>query len=211
MAQFNCLNAYVATIGNMYKWIARIHHYRDVITSAMASQITGVSIVCSVVCSGANQRKHQSSASLTFVREIHWWPVNSLHEGPVTRKMFPFDDVIMLRHEKITTTKPCARSILCHAFYPNHQMALCIHTCISLYICISIYPCTYIQDALTICFCDAYKGYLMRHWIWRTFRAEWHQSSPINPLVRFVISDIRYIYSLLYIFLSMLASYTDIN
>ena len=37
--------------------------------SAMASQITGVSIVCSTVCSGANQRKHQSSASLVFVRE----------------------------------------------------------------------------------------------------------------------------------------------
>ena len=42
-----------------------------------------------------NQRKHQSSASLAFVRGIHRWPVNSLHKGPVTRKMFPFDDVIM--------------------------------------------------------------------------------------------------------------------
>ena len=63
--------------------------------SAIASQITGVSMVCSTVCSGANQRKHQSSASLVFVREIHRWPVNSPHKGPVTRKMFPFDDVIM--------------------------------------------------------------------------------------------------------------------
>ena len=41
------------------------------------------------------QRKHQSSASLAFVRWIHRWPVNSPHKGPVTRKMFPFDDVIM--------------------------------------------------------------------------------------------------------------------
>ena len=46
-------------------------------------------------CSGADQRKHQSSASLVFVRGIHRWPVNSPHKGSVTRKMFPFDDVIM--------------------------------------------------------------------------------------------------------------------
>ena len=61
----------------------------------MATLITGVSIVHSTVCSGANQRKHQSSASLAFVRGIHRWPVNYPHKGPVTRKMFPFDDVIV--------------------------------------------------------------------------------------------------------------------
>ena len=44
---------------------------------------------------GADQRKHQSSASLAFVRGIHRRPVNSPHKGPVTRKVFPFDDVIM--------------------------------------------------------------------------------------------------------------------
>ena len=55
----------------------------------------GVSVVCSTVCSGVDQRKHQSSESLAFVRGIHRWPVNSPHKGPVTRKMFPFDDVIM--------------------------------------------------------------------------------------------------------------------
>ena len=70
-------------------------HYNDAIMSEMASQITGVSIVCSTVCSGADQRKHQSSASLVFVRGIHRWAVNSPHKGPVTRKMFSFDDVIM--------------------------------------------------------------------------------------------------------------------
>ena len=62
---------------------------------AMASQITGVSIVYSTVCSGADQRKRQSSASLAFVWGIHRWPVNSPHKGPVMRKMFPFDDFIM--------------------------------------------------------------------------------------------------------------------
>ena len=47
--------------------------------------------------SGAYQRKHQSSASLAFVRGVHRWPVNSPHKWPVTRKTFPFDDVIMRR------------------------------------------------------------------------------------------------------------------
>ena len=40
-------------------------------------------------------KKHQSSASMAFVRGIHRGPVNSPHKWPVTRKMFPFDDVIM--------------------------------------------------------------------------------------------------------------------
>ena len=70
-------------------------HYNDVIMNAMASQITGVSIVWSNVGSDADQRKRQSSASLAFVWGIHRWPVNSPHKGPVTRKMFSFDDVIM--------------------------------------------------------------------------------------------------------------------
>ena len=56
----------------------------------------GVSIVCPTVCSGADKRKHQSSVSLAFMRGIHRWPVVSPHKGPVKRKMFPFDDVIML-------------------------------------------------------------------------------------------------------------------
>ena len=67
----------------------------DVIMGAMASQITSLAIVYSTVYSGADQRKHQSSASLAFVRGIHRWPVNSPHKWPVTRKIFPFDDVIM--------------------------------------------------------------------------------------------------------------------
>ena len=70
-------------------------HYNDVIMGAMTSQITSLTIVCSTVCSGTDQWKHKSSASPAFVRGIHRWPVNSPHKGPVTRKIFPFDDVIM--------------------------------------------------------------------------------------------------------------------
>ena len=71
-------------------------HYNDVIMGAMASQITSLTVIYSTVYSGADQRKHQSSASLAFVRGIHRWPANSPHKRPVTRKMFPFDDVFMI-------------------------------------------------------------------------------------------------------------------
>ena len=74
-------------------------HYDDVIMGAMASQITSLTIVYSTVYSDADQRKHQSSASLAFVRRIHRGPVNSPHKWPVTRKMSPFDDVVMMREQ----------------------------------------------------------------------------------------------------------------
>ena len=70
-------------------------HYSDVIMDTIASQITSLTIVYSTAYSDADQRKSQSSASLAFVRGIHRWPVNSPHKWPVTRKLFPFDDVIM--------------------------------------------------------------------------------------------------------------------
>ena len=63
---------------------------------SIASQITSLTIVYSNVYSGADQSKHQSSASLAFVWGIHRGPVNSPHKWPVTRKIFPFDDVIMI-------------------------------------------------------------------------------------------------------------------
>ena len=61
----------------------------------VASQISSLTIVYSTIYSDADQSKHQSSASLAFVRGIHRGPVNSPHKWPVARKMFPFDDVIM--------------------------------------------------------------------------------------------------------------------
>ena len=70
-------------------------HYSDVIMGTIASQITSLTIVHSTVYSDADQRKHQSSASLAFVRRIHRWPVNSPQKWPVTRKKFRFDDVII--------------------------------------------------------------------------------------------------------------------
>ena len=60
------------------------NHYSDVIMGGMASQITGVTIVYSAVCSGADERKHQSSTSLAFVRRIHRWLLNS----PLTKSQW---------------------------------------------------------------------------------------------------------------------------
>ena len=64
--------------------------------SAIASQITSLTIVYSNVYSGEDQRKHQNSPSLAFVRGIR----RGIHEWPVTRKMFPFDDVIMMKSKQ---------------------------------------------------------------------------------------------------------------
>ena len=71
--------------------------------SAMESQITSLTTVYSIVYSGADQRKHQSSTSLAFERGIHPWSVNSPHKGPATRKMVPFDDVIMMNGHRFET------------------------------------------------------------------------------------------------------------
>ena len=87
-------------------------HYSDAIMGAIASQVTSLTIVYSTVYSGADQRKHQSSASLAFVREIHRRPVNSPHKGPVARKMFPFDDVIMVFGLYITVQKHLPPKVL---------------------------------------------------------------------------------------------------
>ena len=74
----------------------------------MASQIISLTIVYSIVYSGADQSKHKSFASLDFVRGIHRWSVHSPHKGPVTRKMLAFDDVMMkkiyfLKHTQVAS------------------------------------------------------------------------------------------------------------
>ena len=80
---------------------------------AIASQITSLTIVYSIVYSDADQRKHQSSASLAFVQGIHRGTVNSPHKWPVTRKMFPFDDVIMCGNK---TRSVASKTMVIHYF-----------------------------------------------------------------------------------------------
>ena len=80
----------VTMCDDWYNTRAKHDHYSDVIMSVMTSQITSLTIVYLNVYWGSYQRKHQSSM------------VNSQHKGPATRKMFSFDDVIMI------VCDPCA-------------------------------------------------------------------------------------------------------
>ena len=80
---------------NVYNKGIALIHYSDFTMSTMASQIISLKIVYSTVYSGADQRKHQSFASLVFVREFTGDRWIRRTKGLVTRKMFPFDDVIM--------------------------------------------------------------------------------------------------------------------
>ena len=85
----------IMLVSNTWSHVQLQNHYDDVIMGAMASQITSLTIVYSTFYSGADQSKHQSSASLAFVWGIHRGLVNSPHKWPVTRRMFPFDYVII--------------------------------------------------------------------------------------------------------------------
>ena len=96
-------------------------YYDDVIMGEMASQITSLTIVYSTIYSKRRSKKHQSSASLAFVRGIHQWPVNSLHKGPVTRKMFPFDDVTMSPHKGLHAVSVCAKFMVMNTFYSDYS------------------------------------------------------------------------------------------
>ena len=95
-------------------------HYCGVKMGTMPSHITSLTIVYSTVYSNANQRKYQSSASLAFVWGIHRSPVNSPHKWLVTRKIFPFDDVIMrtcivsLRSNSTDFWHSASQAVACH-------------------------------------------------------------------------------------------------
>ena len=102
-----------------------LDHYSDVIMGAMAFQITSLVIVYSTVYSSADKRKHQSYASLAFVRGIHRWPVNSPYNWSVMRKMFPFDDVIMMN--SIWVYHFMKFWMLCTCFYISDSSLHCAY------------------------------------------------------------------------------------
>ena len=128
-SEYESLNAKIELwrlFGYLKNGFIRIHmimqynHYSDVIMGTMASQITCLTIVYSTVYSEADQRKHQSFASLAFVPGIHRWPVNSPHKWPITRKILPFDDVIMMFFICYTLYISCSSSLLWH------HVAMCL-------------------------------------------------------------------------------------
>ena len=107
------------------------HHYSDIIMGTTASQITSLTIVFSTVYADADQRKHQSSASPAFVRGINRGPVKPPHKWPVTRKMFPFDDVIMMINAAWILQVVLFISVLHPIYYLPERTYL--HAC---YVCI---------------------------------------------------------------------------
>ena len=141
-----------------FLWWVLVCHYSDVIMGTMASQITSLMNVYSTVYSDADQRKYQSSASLAFVRAIHQWPVNSPHKGPVTMKMFPFDDVIMVKSLLLSLTyvsfKPHLQETpltslwnICHVHLYN------IH---NQYFLLNCYQCNILGDIWVVNFITIY-------------------------------------------------------
>ena len=131
------------------------------ITSTMASQITSLAIVYSTVYSGADQRKHQSSASLALVRGIHRRPVNSPHKWPVTRKMFPFDDVIMtlkcfdwhdMKHRRREQMQSFSRNTMIHFVYVcNFDYVQHINSC-NYFVTMYALICVCIEKYVYICY-----------------------------------------------------------
>ena len=120
LIQFQILTVPFSTVG-VWKCISNSipQFTRHLITYLCWDQITSHIIVYSTVYSGINQREHQCSASLAFVRGIHRWPVNSPHKWPVTRKMFPFDDVIMHESWTDSTTETFVTEVI--RWYLDHH------------------------------------------------------------------------------------------
>ena len=101
-------------------------YYSDVIMGAIGSQIASLTIVHSTVYPDADPRKHQSSASLAFVRGIHRGPVNSPHKWPVTQKMFPFDDVIVSGWGGVEQANLPSYKSKSYTRFQRHHCSLCI-------------------------------------------------------------------------------------
>ena len=107
-------------------------HYGDVIMGTIASQITSLTIVYSTVYSDADQRKHQSSASLAFVRGIHRGPVNSPHKWPVARKCFHLMtsswEFLLLSPRHIDVSM--AHYLIIHSYIHISFLDICVWWCV---------------------------------------------------------------------------------
>ena len=135
---------------------------------AIASQITSLTIVYSIIYSDADQRKHQSSASLAFVWVIYWGPVYSPHKRPVTRKMFPFDDVIMLywgactRIRRLTSSHHLVLVVIRNTGMPMYSIWLVVWQSFKI---IYVKLCMLFQCG---CLCVGYK---------------WHQTTELEVVI----------------------------
>ena len=159
-------------------WLNKvIHHYGDVIMGMMVSPITSLTIVYSTVYSGADQRKHQSSALLASVRGIHPWPLNSPHKWQVTRKMFPFDDVIIFtctilqRQQRSWKTMIVVFSSLLNPLRGRMKYALVLYWC---NVIVFLLQNTFIYKA----------NYFMNPLKWLERKSYWYCKNVLNRVAR---------------------------
>ena len=127
---YACWRAYDKVLKRLVKVVLGFSHYNDVIMGTIASQITSLTIGYSTACSDADKRKHQSSASLAFVRGIHLGPVNSPYNWPVTRKTFPFDDVIMICLPVDLVSTPSGLAL---PWYFINRLILCVRVTLGIF------------------------------------------------------------------------------
>ena len=75
-----------------------VYHYNDVIMSAMKSQITSFTTFHFTIYSRADQSKHQSAASLAFVRRFHRWPGsnNGMSPGRHQAIIWAKDEILLI-------------------------------------------------------------------------------------------------------------------
>ena len=132
--------------------------------SLITFQITSLTLVYSTVYSGADQRTHQSSASLAFVWGIYRWPVNSPYKWTVTRKMFPFDDVIM--------HKICVISIIKKQIWLGYHVE-------NVRPHLKEFSNEFLITSSNVCYCSIPISYNL---IWKHFHEDTHLLSTYWPL-----------------------------
>ena len=135
----------------------------------MAFQISSLTIVYSTVHSAANQIIHRGSVSVAFVWGMHRWPVmNSPHEWPGTRKMFPSDDVIM--SVKDTTMKTMGTYTVMLILYPQQKTVNNHCPYLMKYTVLNIDALPALPDSTsTIHNVSAWLVYRWRHWRQTTY------------------------------------------
>ena len=105
---------YSFTHRGIHRW-----HYNGVIMGAMASKITTRDSLLNRIFRRRSKKawKHRVTG---LCGGIHRWPVNSTHTWPVTRKMLPFDDVIMISVDDIIQWT-LSREVICQLSSSPHS------------------------------------------------------------------------------------------
>ena len=139
--------------------------------SAMASQITSLTIIYLAVYSSRRSKK-TSKFRVTGLCEG-----NSPHKGTVTRKMFPFDDVIMLFPPPHRSSSNLTNTSI-FRYLPDTQFALCVFAYVLIH-CNMIMPCfmPYFHISNNALFFAKYRRAFVFHRFPSDYYHIWHPPS----------------------------------